>query len=316
MYLIYVDDYGHTGADLSNKQQPIYMLFALIVSEEQWAILEPSLWGLITEIADKTGQDLEGFELHAKDFFNGRNKTYRSLTFEEKVDYMDRVVQLVKILGCKCLATFVVKEPLQNLRERQASLKAAGDLDRALKDTTLAGLLPHPLAFSRLLGEIDSFCQKEGQNAIIVLDHQEEYVESRQLHSHMLYRNTIPLETSRILDMPFDGDGRYNILLQISDLLGYVYGRHLQHRLLQKNISEELNEVAVRMGPIVTSINAFENLVLEKLPFTWAMFAEYGMRDNKRDYPANVRVANITALLSTEDDVTDDINKKGQGVLE
>lgn len=315
MHLIYVDDYGHTGADLGNQQQPIYMLFALVVPELQWPILEPSLWGIITDIADKTGQDLEGFELHAKDFLNGRNKTYRALTFEEKIDYIDRIVTLVKLLGCTCVATYVVKSDLQMMREVHASRKAEGKTT-PFEDRSLAILLPHPMAFSRLLGEIDSLCRSTNNNAVIILDHQEEYVESRQLHSHMIYRNSNSIDNSRILDMPFDGDGRYNIILQIADVLGYVYGRYLQAELLKKGIKEEFLTLAEKLKPIITSVDAFDDFLPEELPFTTTIFAEYGMRDDKKQFPASVRVAQLTAMLLREDDATEGINEKGQGALE
>ena len=297
MYLAYVDDYGHTGLDLANTQQPVYMLFTLLVSEERWPVVESSLWAIIVEIADKTGQDLEGFELHAKDFFNGRNRVYAALTFEEKIGYLNQIIRLIAALECKCIATYLVKPKLQELREHLAAEKAAGR--PAPSDRMMSILFPHPLAFSRLLAEVDSFSRLAGRNSIVVMDHQEEYVESRRLNAHALYRHTVEPDSARILDLPFDGDGRYNIMLQIADLLGYVFGRHLKHVELSHNIPLEMSATVTTMLPFTTATNVLRefNTTLT-MPFAEAIFLEYMMRADKAAYSGKRRVEFLSALLA------------------
>lgn len=298
MFLAYVDDYGHTGLDLANPQQPIYMLFALLVSEEQWSTVEASLWAIITEVADKTGQDLEGFELHAKDFFNGRNRVYAALTFEEKTEYLNRIIRLIASLECKCIATYLHKPALQRSRERLAAEKAAGR--PTVSDRTMSSLFPHPLAFSRLLAEIDRFSKLAQQNSIVVIDHQEEYVESRRLNTHSLYRHSVDLDSTRILDMPFDGDGRYNMMLQIADVLGYAFGRHLKHVLLKHNIPPEMSASVAKMLPYTTAIDALEDIgATADMPFAVVLLAEYGLRADKT-YSGTRRIEFLSALLSDE----------------
>ena len=308
MYLAYVDDYGHTGADLANQQQPIYMLFALLVPEESWATVEASLWEIIIEIADKTGQDLDGFELHAKDFFNGRNRDYSALTFAERIAYLTRIVNLVVGLGCKCIATHVIKSELQRLRENVAAEKAAGR--EAPSDVFLSGMFAHQVAFSRLIAEIDSFSRLALQNSVIIMDHQEEYVQSRQMSSHTLHRHQVAVDDTRILDMPFDGDGRFNLMLQIADVIGWAFGRHLKDVHLDHKQPPEIALALAKLIPLITSIDALRTLgTTIDMPFGMALFAEFGLRADK-SINGTRRVAALTQLLVDANEA--EAKKKGK----
>lgn len=308
MYLAYVDDYGHTGADLGNVQQPIYMLFALLVPEHSWATVEASLWEIMVEIADKTGQDLDGFELHAKDSFNGRNRIYSALTFEEKIGYLTRITNMVVALDCKCVATHVIKSELQRIREDAASEKAAGR--ESISDQILSGLFAHPLAFSRLIAEIDSFSRLAQQNSVIIMDHQEEYVQSRQMSSHTLHRHQVAVDDARTLDMPFDGDGRYNLMLQIADVIGWAFGRHLKTVHLGHSQPPEIAAALAKLIPLITSIDALRTIgATIDMPFGMALFAEFGFRADKT-MNGTRRVAALTQLLVDANDF--EANKKGK----
>lgn len=43
MHLVYIDESGNSGSNLNDPQQPIFVLCAMIVSEDRWQSLEASL---------------------------------------------------------------------------------------------------------------------------------------------------------------------------------------------------------------------------------------------------------------------------------
>lgn len=65
MHLCYVDESGSTGKDLRNRQQPVFAMVGLLVSDEKWRKTERAMVDQLGKALE--GQVPEGFELHASD---------------------------------------------------------------------------------------------------------------------------------------------------------------------------------------------------------------------------------------------------------
>jgi hypothetical protein len=63
MHLCYVDESGSTGKDLRNRQQPVFVMAGILVSDEKWRKTERSVMDLVGKATG--GPVPEGFELHA-----------------------------------------------------------------------------------------------------------------------------------------------------------------------------------------------------------------------------------------------------------
>ena len=72
MYLIYLDESGNSGLNLSDREQPIFCLCAMIVNEDQWHGLENGLKAVLDRRLPDWKKDPE-FEVHASDLRRGEN---------------------------------------------------------------------------------------------------------------------------------------------------------------------------------------------------------------------------------------------------
>jgi hypothetical protein len=69
MHLIYLDESGNTGKNLSDVHQPIFLLCALVVPESKWLDVEASL---VAVIEQHFPVRLDQFEVHANEIINPR----------------------------------------------------------------------------------------------------------------------------------------------------------------------------------------------------------------------------------------------------
>ena len=68
MHFYYLDEAGCTGADLDNRQQPIFILGGVSVRDEGWNITQKEFAKILS---DYFGNNIpEGFELHAEELLS------------------------------------------------------------------------------------------------------------------------------------------------------------------------------------------------------------------------------------------------------
>lgn len=64
MHFFYIDEAGHTGKDLQNPEQPIFVMAAIAVSDEKWNRTDTEVAQIIL---DYFNEDVpQNFELHAE----------------------------------------------------------------------------------------------------------------------------------------------------------------------------------------------------------------------------------------------------------
>jgi Protein of unknown function (DUF3800) len=84
VHFLYIDEAGSTGADLTAKQQPVFVMASLVVSDEKWRKTNESVRSTLESYFD--GPLAPGFELHACDLlspagngpFTGHDRDKRS----------------------------------------------------------------------------------------------------------------------------------------------------------------------------------------------------------------------------------------------
>lgn len=73
MNLIYLDESGNTGLNLKDRQQPIFVLAAIVIHSTKWFDMEKDFHGVLRKYF---GPDLpDDIELHAMDLKN-QKKTF------------------------------------------------------------------------------------------------------------------------------------------------------------------------------------------------------------------------------------------------
>lgn len=91
MHLIYLDESGNSGTNLSDPQQPIFVLGALIVPEQKWKVIE-------AELIEKIEAFFEGtvpneFEIHASEIRGGRS-IYKDMDLVKRIAFRDELIQV------------------------------------------------------------------------------------------------------------------------------------------------------------------------------------------------------------------------------
>lgn len=87
MNLIYIDESGNSGKNLADPQQPIFVLAALVVSEEKWIEIEIDLE---SSIPNCLGSDFPTHEeIHTTDIRNGSG-VFRGVSIEKRMNLRDK----------------------------------------------------------------------------------------------------------------------------------------------------------------------------------------------------------------------------------
>src|SRR5512140_1608295 len=87
MHLVYLDESGQTGANLSDPVQPIFVLGALVVPESVWLPLERDLQSAIeTHFPEPRPDD---FEIHATEISNARKPYFKQFPVTKRLAFRD-----------------------------------------------------------------------------------------------------------------------------------------------------------------------------------------------------------------------------------
>jgi Protein of unknown function (DUF3800) len=85
MHLIYIDESGNTGTNLTDPHQPIFLLCALVVPESQWLAVENSL---VAELEAHFPNRPESFEVHANEIINPRG-FFHTFTIMQRLQFLN-----------------------------------------------------------------------------------------------------------------------------------------------------------------------------------------------------------------------------------
>ncbi len=91
MHLIYLDESGNSGNNLTDPQQPVFVLGALIVPETKWVSIETSILQVVSDYFD--GSIADNFEIHATDIRNG-TRHFKGVPLKDRVDLRDKLIQI------------------------------------------------------------------------------------------------------------------------------------------------------------------------------------------------------------------------------
>lgn len=87
MHLVYLDESGQTGANLTDPVQPIFVLGALVVPESTWLSLEKDLQaGIDLHFPEPRPDD---FEIHASEISNARKPYFKRFPVTKRLAFGD-----------------------------------------------------------------------------------------------------------------------------------------------------------------------------------------------------------------------------------
>ncbi|MDP1663228.1 MAG: DUF3800 domain-containing protein [Phycisphaerales bacterium] len=161
MHLIYLDESGNTGMNLKDKQQPVFVLCALIIDERRWKPLEIDLRTAVKmHLPDAVDADQE---IHATDLRTGRGP-FGGRSVAERIAFRDQWFAIAARHGVKVVSRSIAKHRLANWIERNLG--------------SGVGLNPHRPAFPLVARVVNAYLAslKPPQLGIFISDENREIV--------------------------------------------------------------------------------------------------------------------------------------------
>lgn len=203
MHLIYIDESGNTGINLSDPQQPVFVLGALVVHESLWQIIEAELEAAIKAccpfIADSEA------EIHGGDLRQGTG-LFKGVGVAERLKLRDSWLKIA------------VKHRLQLIYRAIVKKRYERWMNTAFGSGVSVN--PHLAAFPLIAQVANNLLREMGPGVlgIIISDDNREVVGDIERFQKLLRVTPGALHLDRIIEKGFFIDSRKSRLLQLADL--------------------------------------------------------------------------------------------------
>jgi hypothetical protein len=220
MHFFYIDESGCTGRDLTNPEQPIFVLGGIIVRDEGWNQTNRDFWQIITQFFN--GNVPVGFELHAEDIFSPNGGVFlQGIPRDERNELARNILELLISRKHNTDYCAIDKSRLLSFDTSQVTSKNYLDLQT-----------PYLLAYDYLISLIDFYIkEKRGRSAraMVILD--EKDIFEGEISDITQYRRFILSERKRvrhITEFSYAVDSKKNPMIQMADLVCYVIKKYLE----------------------------------------------------------------------------------------
>ena len=228
MHFFYLDESGCTGCDLTNADQPIFVLGGISVRDEGWNQTHERYVELLSRYFD--GSLPPDFELHACDLlspdgtghFSGHPRSNRNklathlldLVISRRHEVHFMAIDKAKLLTTNCHAGF--------------------EYDHRI---------PYLLAYDSLISHIEYLIKKRlgrSARAMVILDAKEQFsLEIDQITSLRRFNGPRANRIKRIVEFSYPIDSETNPMIQLSDLVAYCTKRFLEIDLGYRSVPAE-----------------------------------------------------------------------------
>jgi hypothetical protein len=204
MHLVYLDESGNSGLNLSDPQQPVFCLCAMIVAENQWQSLEAELKSVL-DARFPAWRKIDGFEIHGADLRTGRGQ-FAGMTVDDRITFRDAWMTVGEKHGVRLICRTVFKKKFADW-----CVKEFG---------TGIRVNPHVVAFALLSRCIDNYLKAlpGPPLGILISDENKEVVMDIEKSIHVFRGLDGVLRLGRIVEKGFFIDSSKSLPLQLCDL--------------------------------------------------------------------------------------------------
>jgi Protein of unknown function (DUF3800) len=252
MYLIYIDESGDTGLRLNDPQQPVFLMAALAMEENQWAEFEDVLLPVVKEHFN--GEIPVGFELHATDLVN-RRMSFKTFTRQETYDFRDDILKLVE----KFFAKKIFYMSIDKKRFDVFCREQYGDGVR---------IQPYIMALPFICMNIDNFLKKEKKRGILIFDeHREGASDAEQALKVLRLDKDSSLNTSALIEKGFFIDSKKSYPIQVIDMVAYYLRKYEEFQLGHKVSSihqqtfDALGRIAINVKEEIQAFTDYSSFI-------------------------------------------------------
>lgn len=228
MHFYYLDESGCTGNNLTNQEQPIFVLGGVSVRDEGWIETQKVLVSIINEYFH--GSVPDNFELHAEQLlspygdgpFSGHDRSRRNALAKS----------ILNLLADRSHDVHLYAIDKAKLSSETCSVDMPYDTK-----------VPYLVAFDYLITYINWFVkEKLGKSArgMLIIDVKEEFREDIERITHYRrFEGPAGHRVKRIVEFSYPVDSRKNPMIQLSDLVVFCTRKFLEIDLGYRNTYSE-----------------------------------------------------------------------------
>jgi hypothetical protein len=212
VHLCYVDEAGTTGKNLEDRQQPIFAMAGLLVSDEKWRKTESEVRRVITNAYE--GPTPADFELHACELlapkgegpFVGWDRDRRNRLALDLLRLVDERRHQVLI-------------QLVNKQRMAAAVPPDKDFGFDWRD-------PWEVGFAAVLTMAEEFLRSgrtgRSSTGMVVIDHEPSYLEVVRRHSRERQLATGWKQVRKVMEIGYSATSHANPMIQLTDLVAFT----------------------------------------------------------------------------------------------
>lgn len=206
MHLIYFDESGQSGTNLTDASQPVFVLAALIVPEAAWLPVEEGLKAEVEKSFPAPRSDR--FEIHATALRNGEGY-FRQFPVSHRLAFRDACLRLAQKHGLRLVYRAIAKRRFH----------------RWIQDSFGPGVLvnPHVVAFPLVARVVDEYLRSQPGSplGIFISDENREIIGDIEKAIRLLRGIEGSLRLGRIIEKGFFIESETSLVLQLCDLCAY-----------------------------------------------------------------------------------------------
>lgn len=211
MNLIYLDESGNTGLNLKDKQQPVFLLAAIVIHSSKWFTMEKEFNSIMREFfGDRLPEELHAIDLRS------RRKEFGGLPQGHDLIIRDRMLQLL------------IDHEIPLIYRSINKIK----FERFCEDSYGPGIKidPYIMALPFVCMEVNALLQEKGSSELgmLIFDEQKESFNDAEKSIKTLRLDTKSiLKTTNIIEKGFFVDSKKSFALQLADFVA-LFARKLE----------------------------------------------------------------------------------------
>lgn len=216
MHLIYLDESGNSGNNLSDPQQPVFVLCAMIVPEVRWLALESALAAAVDKHFPPPRPD--GFEVHGTELRTARGFC-EGMSVTARLSFRDEWMDIAAGHGVKLIYRAIEKKRYQ--KWLHATFGTGVEIN------------PHVAAFALVARVVDDYLKALPGSPLgmFISDENNEIVADVEKSIRVLRGTGGALQLGQIIEKGFFIDSAHSLPLQLCDLFALSLRKHEEIKL-------------------------------------------------------------------------------------
>lgn len=183
MVLIYIDESGDTGTNFNDPEQPVFVLGAMMITQEKWKELEKRFQGVFYEAFN--GKVPDNFELHTTDMVS-RRKLFAGFSLEYTIKIRDELFRLIETMSLPIFYRKIDKRRYWNYCQKRFGSGIKID--------------PYIMAFPFISLKVDAWLKEENELGIFIFDEHRSLIDIEQSLKSLRLPKKAGLHVDRVIE--------------------------------------------------------------------------------------------------------------------